>query len=353
MKDISSTVATNRVTRRDFLKITAGVGRSAASMSLLEACRANPTAPTTAADRLETTTIRFHRSPSICIAPLYLAEDFLKAEGFTDVQYVTNPNIMDSLASGEIDLAMQFAAPIISYLDTGKPLTVLAGIHVGCFELFGAEGVNVITDLKGKTVVIAAVSLGSTDYAFLSTILSYIGLNPNIDVNWIPIRGQHADPLYLFIRGKSDAYLAFPPKAQELKAKKIGHVVLNSMMDKPWSQYYCCMMISNSLFAQNNPVATKRALRAILKATDTCAAEPERAAKLMVDERLTYDYEYALAAMKQIRYNVWRDYDPEDTLRFYALRLRELGLIQSSPDEIIAKGTDWRFLNELKMELKA
>ena len=40
-------------------------------------------------------------------------------------------------------------------------------------------------------------------------------------------------------------------------------------------------------------------------------------------------------------------------MRFYALRLHEVGMIKSSPNTIIAEGTDWRFLNELKRELKA
>jgi NitT/TauT family transport system substrate-binding protein len=40
-------------------------------------------------------------------------------------------------------------------------------------------------------------------------------------------------------------------------------------------------------------------------------------------------------------------------MRFYALRLHEAGMIRSSPNQIIAEGTDWRFLNELKRELKA
>ena len=52
-------------------------------------------------------------------------------------------------------------------------------------------------------------------------------------------------------------------------------------------------------------------------------------------------------------YSKWREYDPEDTVRFYALRLREAGMIKSSPQKIIAEGTDWRFLNELERELKA
>ena len=49
----------------------------------------------------------------------------------------------------------------------------------------------------------------------------------------------------------------------------------------------------------------------------------------------------------------WREADPEDTLRFHALRLHELGMIKNTPQKIIAQGTDWRFLKELKRELKA
>jgi NitT/TauT family transport system substrate-binding protein len=56
--------------------------------------------------------------------------------------------------------------------------------------------------------------------------------------------------------------------------------------------------------------------------------------------------------MKEIRYARWRDYNAEDTVRFYALRLHESGMIKSAPNKIIAQGTDWRFFNELKRELK-
>jgi NitT/TauT family transport system substrate-binding protein len=48
----------------------------------------------------------------------------------------------------------------------------------------------------------------------------------------------------------------------------------------------------------------------------------------------------------------WRDCNTEDSVRFYALRLREAGIIKSTPQKIIAQATDWRFLDELKKELK-
>jgi NitT/TauT family transport system substrate-binding protein len=128
--------------------------------------------------------------------------------------------------------------------------------------------------------------------------------------------------------------------------------VVNSGLDRPWSQYFCCMVVGHREFVRKHPVAAKRALRAILKATDVCALEPDRAARALVDKGLVKNYDYAVQTMQEVPYNRWREYDPEDTVRFYALRLHEIGLIKSTPQKVIAQGTDWRFFNELKKELK-
>jgi len=132
------------------------------------------------------------------------------------------------------------------------------------------------------------------------------------------------DSARLLAERKVDALMGFPPVPQELREKKIGHVIVNSGLDRPWSQYFCCVLAANQEFVRKRPVATKRALRAIMKATHFCSTEPERAAR-MVAER-GYRYEHALQTMKEINYAQWRDYDPEDAVRFYALRLREAGI---------------------------
>ncbi|MBV9331260.1 MAG: ABC transporter substrate-binding protein, partial [Alphaproteobacteria bacterium] len=146
--------------------------------------------------------------------------------------------------------------------------------------------------------------------------------------------------------------LASPPELQEVRAKNIGHVIVSSITDRPWSQYFCCMLATHTEFARKYPVATKRVLRAILKGVDLCVSEPKRAAQLLVEQGYSTRYDYALQALSEIRYDVWRDYDAEDTLRFYGLRLQEAGLIRSSPQALIVEHTDWRFLNELKREMK-
>ena len=97
-------------------------------------------------------------------------------------------------------------------------------------------------------------------------------------------------------------------------------------------------------------MATKRALRALLKASNLCALEPQGAAQRIAARG--YNYDYALETLKEIPYDKWRDYDAEDTVRFYSLRLHEARMIKSSPQKILAQGTDWRFLDELKKELK-
>ena len=160
-------------------------------------------------------------------------------------------------------------------------------------------------------------------------------------------------PIERFVDGKIDAFLGFAPEPQELRARHIGHSILNTALDRPWSQYFCCMLGGNREYVRRNPVATKRVIRAYLKAADLCATEPTAAAQQLVEGGYTPRYDYALQALRDIPYDKWREYDPEDTIRFYALRLREVGFIKSTPQKIIAENTDWRFLNELKRELKA
>jgi NitT/TauT family transport system substrate-binding protein len=114
------------------------------------------------------------------------------------------------------------------------------------------------------------------------------------------------------------------------------------------------MLVGRSEFVRRYPIATKRAVRAVLKAAELCAQEPDRVARSLIDKRYIgrEQYEYARQTLREVPYARWREFDAEDTIRFYALRLREAGMIKSSPQKIITQGTDWRFFNELKKELK-
>src|SRR5262245_56834476 len=273
--------------RREFLSANACAGTGSLLGFHLGPAAAEPAPETKRIKLIEITGIR--------IAPQYVAKDLLHAEGFSDVQYFKAPAgiaTAKAIGSGDADITLNFVAPFLIQMDAGEPITLLGGIHAGCFVLFGTERVRAVRDLKGKTVGVQA--LGSSQHVFLASMMAHVGLDAKKDVNWVthPTR----ESMRLLGEGKIDAFLGFPPDPQELRAKKIGQVVVDSGKDRPWSQYFCCMVGGNRDFVRKNPVAAKRALRALLKASNLCALEPQHAASLIAARG--YDYQYALETLK-------------------------------------------------------
>jgi NitT/TauT family transport system substrate-binding protein len=297
----------------------------------------------------ETTTLKLFQFPVACFAPYYLAEELLRGEGFTDVQYVKlapTQTSLKALSSGDIHLTITDIHTALLHLDAEASIVLLAGIHGGCYELFVTNGVRTVRDLKGRIVSVA----NRGRQAFVSSIAAWIGLNPHKDIDFLIQPASSG--MELFAQGTVDAFMGFPPDPQELRTKKIGSVLVDTKVDRPWSQYLCCFLAANPAFVRRHPVATKRAMRAILKAIDICATDPDRAAQALIGRGYTGTSRFALQAIREIPYNLWRTYSPSDTVRFHAIRLHEVGIIKSTPQAVIAQGTDWRFLNELKKELK-
>jgi NitT/TauT family transport system substrate-binding protein len=280
----------------------------------------------------------------ICFAPQYVCESLLRAEGFTDIRYIDTTIATQEEELGSDKLVFHSNLPLshVIAIDDELPIKVVTGVHAGCYELFAWRNPGHRRP-EGKTV--------GGDSRWLSLIAVWVGLDPKKDLTMVDVFGT--DAVDLFASGKLDAYMAFPPEVQLLHERKVGQVILKTAAAPPWSQYFCCMMAANRDYMRNYPAATKRVLRAILKATDLCATAPTRVARQIVDGGFTPRYDYALQALNEVAYDRWRDYDAADTMRFYALRMHETGFIKSSPQKIITDGTDWRFFNELKRELKA
>jgi NitT/TauT family transport system substrate-binding protein len=287
--------------RRDFL-----ASLSAASVASLLGTRAS-----LARDwPPEVTTLRIGYDSSICVAPNFIAENLLRAEGFTEIRYM--PHSLDAVARGDYSFDFDSVAGLLPFLDVGEPITVLAGLHSGCYELLAQEPIRTISELKGRRVGVSRLNVGR--HLFLKAVAAYVGLDPDTDINWVA--NPDVKPAELFEAGKIDAFLGFPPEPQELRARKIGRVILNTATDKPWSQYYCCMCVANRDYVRDHPIATKRVLRAFLKAAEICATEPATAARRLVEAGYTPRYDYALQALTELQtlaelpYGRWRELDP-------------------------------------------
>ena len=346
------------VSRRTLLRGAAGLGVAAATGTLLPACgfgggedskasEPEPDAP------LETTSIGLPAlAETQCLAAQYLAEPFLREEGFTDIRYprYKAKDYLADMRNGKIEFALGYAAAWIPMIDAGSPLVMLGGVHVGCWQIFGTGDITSLRDFKGKTV--SVVGPGFTDSIFMAMTLNDVGLDIDKDVkvvNYPPTENAR-----ILSSGEVDAVVAFPPINKDLRVKGIGKVVLNSLTDPPWSNYYCCTAVTTREWMEKHPVATKRALRAMVKAADVIAKDPDGSARFLVDEGYATNFDYTCDILKEIPYNkIWRDFDPVDSVRFYALRLKRAGLIKSTPEEIIERGTDFRYLTQLRKELQS
>src|SRR5689334_3387280 len=125
--------------RRDFIK---GVAALAGSVGLFD----YDIRPATAEPPPETIRIRLSASPAVCVAPLYVAEALLKAEGFTEIHYQKYNATVQAPTSG-VDIDLNAIGPLITYVDSDRPIVMLAGVHLGCYELFGTERVRAIREI--------------------------------------------------------------------------------------------------------------------------------------------------------------------------------------------------------------
>ena len=303
----------------------------------------------------EVTTIRLLGdldTPILCYAPQYLAEEFLRLEGFTDIQYRAFGQIASDsgpLIEDLVDITAGLGSDFIANIDSGAPIVVLSGLHAGCVEVFASDRVTSINDLAGKKLL--STQFGGPEHISLSSVVAFVGLDPLRDVEWIwePDYGRWPE---LLAAEEVDVVQVFPPLNLTLRDNGVGHVILNTTIDDPWRHFFCCMVAGRRDFVQKNPVSTKRVIRALVKANQLCELDRTYSAQRLVDLGVTDRYDYALRTLEDVPYGAWRNYDPTDTIRFYSLRLREAGLVRNTPSKILELGSDFRFLDEIRQELK-
>ncbi len=165
----------------------------------------------------EITTVRIPTGSLICNAPTYIADELLRAEGFTDIQHVpvtpeSSAGPSELMERGELDFGMVYTPPMVVAIEAGSRSTVLAGVHIGCNSLFAHEGIRSVRDLKGKKV-----AAGLVRQPLIASMAAYVGLDPAKDIEWVS--SPFATAKELFLQRKIDAFLALPPDPQDLRAQ--------------------------------------------------------------------------------------------------------------------------------------
>jgi len=353
-------VTSPAVSRRELLRLTLGTTAAIAGGGLLASCAQRPSVVASAAlPPPETTTVRL--VTYACDPPLWLAKEFLHEEGFTEVQYVEWPGFTrDWVTKGAADFGPGHPEEVVSAVDAGLPIVALAGIHSGCQELWAAPGIGGIRDLRGKRIAVFAKNTGDQFFSFFATTLAYVGIDPLKDVDFFEVDGAYPALMKAFQDGRSDAFLAAAEGSAVLRRspRVASTKILDQSVDKPWSQYVCCMLVANRDWTRENPIATKRVTRAVMRAADATMKDRALAAREGVARGVQglpgfntiTDVEILNETIAMPSYE-WRELDPEETLRFFALKLADVKLVKSTPQQIIAQGSDVKYLRQLQKEL--
>lgn len=347
------------VTRREVLRRGVGAAAALTAGPFLAACGpAGVSAPTaTAAAPTATATLPPPETTSIkltaasCDAAIFGAERYLRDEGFTDVQ-ITDMATPVAIAAGNAHIGNAFAQTFFNSVEGGPKVVSLGGLHPGCVEIWAQPGISSLKDLKGRSITVTAKSLGNLAYSYMAIVLKQAGVDPK-DVNFVV--QADANPLQLYLDGKSDAVFVATtgvPALMKNPANK-GHVVHSQVMDEPWKSNNCCFIIASDQWYRANPIAAKRAMRAIYRTADALPADRNDAAKLATDKGL-FGGASALANVREAANMVpldWRTYDLEKAVRFYAPLLTDVGVLKASADDLL-KAVDLKIFKELSTELK-
>jgi NitT/TauT family transport system substrate-binding protein len=305
----------------------------------------------------ETTTIRIDPHEG-CESWAWVVEDLLREEGFRDIQITEKFKVHD----GGADIGATFGNDLATKIDAGMPFVAIAGTHTGCIQMWARPGINTIPDLRGKRIdVHSTKAIEDMGYGMWVSYLADVGIAPSeVRFNVVtepPMDGTHHDPanqvLQNFLVGRSDAMIAFVEQGPALRAnsKNPGHLIFDMAVDRPWSQYYCCLLLATREYATAYPWATKRATRAILRGIDIVTKDRKAAVDIAVKKGFATDPKQMLEAIQPLNYG-WRDFDPAESLRYYALKLADAKLIKKTPGQIVAE-TDFSFFRQMQKELKA
>ena len=284
------------------LSMVLGVGLMGCSKSSSDS---TDKSKTTAADTKGVTAkeVRIATQPSPFASPIFVAkakgflEDELKKYGVKIkwTSFAAGPPMNEAFAAGQQDIGLVGDVPLILAKASGQSRVVFAKVSSGEKTLaVVVKPDSDITDaagLKGKKV---AVVKGSYGHHLLELVLEGAGLSlKDIELVNLPV----ADINNAVAQGQVDAGVVWEPGLSKGISNNLTKVLADGTGIKSNNIFY----FATEDFAKNNPVIIEAYIKALEKAKEFIASNPEEAAQLITsDTNLTK--EELVALFKEYNY---------------------------------------------------
>jgi NitT/TauT family transport system substrate-binding protein len=276
-----------------------------------------------------------------CEAPLYSAYEngFFKDEGL-DVEFVKCEwsKYKDTLALGGFDITHHLIMQFLKPLEQGLDVRFTGGVHTGCLRVQTSKDgpLHVAADLKGKKIGVPGQ--GTPPMIFANRWLADNGVDPGKDIEW---RVFPAGELGLALeKGEVDAIADSEPIGTMLLAGGKVRSLADQAKDPPYSQEYCCAVISNGKWADAHPDLVSKATRAILKGAKWVQTNPAAAARMAVEKKyIASTPELNTSAIGNLNYMPSVS-GAEKGMLTAATAMKKAGMLDASTDlnELVKKG---------------
>jgi len=211
------------------------------------------------------------------------------------VQISTGSNIVEAVASGEIDIAYVGITPALQGIANGVPIKIVGAVNMEGSGIVVDPDSNITntTDLKGRSVATPGVS--SIQQVLILYQLQKYNLNSEDDVDLLSVN-IFMIPSTLAAH-KVDAYIAYEPFVSLAQYRNIGDVMMYSneiMPDHP-----CCVIIAREDFINQHPQELQKFLDIHRNSTDYVNSHKNETAQL-ISKEITTNPELEVIALSHV-----------------------------------------------------
>jgi ABC-type nitrate/sulfonate/bicarbonate transport system substrate-binding protein len=166
--------------------------------------------------------------------PIYVALDqgFLEEVGFSDVEVVATEEYIPGLIGGSLNITQGDTDVLIAAaVESSEPITLLGTYRAREWRIVGVSGdIQSPEDLRGQAV--SGGTLDDRNTFLLRQALTDLGLDPDNDVEFVPIGGNSDARLQALIAGQIKAASLFPRHEAQL-VEAGGRFLSEELFDVP------------------------------------------------------------------------------------------------------------------------
>ena len=211
------------------------------------------------------------------------------------VQFNNGGDLMTGMASGEVDIGYGGITPVLSAVEKGVPIKVVAGAQIegSGIAVSPESDIDSPEDLAGKSI--ATPGEASIQYMLLQYYLE----NNNMSTDDMNISAMKVAPMNDALNAnKIDGMLTYEPYVT--MAVENGNVMfINSSEILP--EHPCCVVAASERFIDENPDKLDTIISIHENATEFILENPDEAAELLPDD-IVADVEIEKKAISGIKF---------------------------------------------------